>query len=187
MGLGADVPVEGDAHRVVAGVYPGLTEVGHVRFGSGLEIGHQSAEFLEGDEILGFVGEKAIGVRQVAGEQERHCFATDGTTALNDGVVGAAFDLEENGGSRVVVVKPEAKFVAVFITVNSVPGEAKVRRIEVNTMIGVREVRLADAIFVKHQVRTNKVPHPEGDALVHTILQLETLRLQLIFRHDLTD
>src|ERR1043166_2006527 len=126
-----------------------------------------------------------FGLGQMPAEQEGDAFLAHAAALLEDAIVHAPFDLEENRriGVRAVVTQPQ--LVAVLVSVDRGPIEFQVVRVHIEAMDRIGIVGFADAVFVEVNVTANKITNEQGSLFGDEVLQLEALLLHPISSHRL--
>ena len=105
---------------------------------------------------------------------------------FGNGAICSPFDFEEDRSVAAFLVISEAELKAVLFAIDRGVIKLQIVRIEIEAVDGVREVREGGAIFVDVQVTANKLANGESDIFWDEVLQLETLKLHVVW-HGLPD
>jgi hypothetical protein len=144
----------------------------------------QQIETLQCRKVSGFLRQQVVRFRQLPRQENWHRITPHSTTLLQDAVIDARFDLEENGRVGFIVVITQTQFEPIFAAVDGKVMSLEVGRVKVEAVDRVREIRSVQAVFVQFQVAANEVPHGKRDPFIDQVFQLEPLRLQsMILRH----
>jgi hypothetical protein len=158
VGLRLDGAIQRDADLVIVADV-GFSHVEDVHLWLGADVVGQLQKLLNGRHLFGIAAEEMGLIRELPVQQRSHRMLSHTATLLHNAVVHAAFDLKKDGGIRISAVIPQTQLVTVFVTVNCLPVQGQVVRIQVQAMDWIRIVRPADAILIKVQVTPYKIPH----------------------------
>ena len=181
--FGLDLAVEGHSLGIIV-AHVGLPQVGDMHLRLGVQIVLEMAEALQGDELLGVLREQMLLGGEMARQQPGDRFLPDPTPLLQDAVVHAPLDLEEDGRGRIDVVVAQAELEAVLVPVDGPPVGLQVVRIQVQAMHRIGKVGLAHTVLIQSDVAADKFPHAESHLRGEEILQLKPRLLHPILCHS---
>ena len=88
-----------------------------------------------------------------------------------DDLVHSAFDFKKNRGGRPVFIVTQAKFEAVFVSIDRVPVKSQIVRVEVKAVNRVVVIGLTPAKFVEFKILPDELTDAHGQPLGDEILQ----------------
>src|SRR5207237_2034469 len=113
----------------------------------------------------GAVGVKVVGVEQVvaigaaAAEDVANRGTLDAGAVLEDDIVDAALELEEDGGVGVVVVIADAELVAVFHSLDGGVVEAPAGAVQVDAVDGIGIAHGGDGVLVALEIGAGEIAY----------------------------
>src|SRR5689334_13373651 len=93
--FGLDLPIEGDAHLVIV-AHIGFTHVGDMDARFGMDLVHQVAEALDGNQLIGAFRDKMLRFGKVAAEEQADTVLAYAAALLEDAIIHPALDLKKD-------------------------------------------------------------------------------------------